>query len=475
MRNFTKQYINGEWIESTSGETIEVINPATEEVAGTIAKGNKEDVDKAVDAAENVYFEFRHSSVQERKELLDKIVQEYKNRKEDIIEAITDELGAPLDVSENVHYQMGLDHFEAARDALDNFEFEERRGDDLVVKEAIGVAGLITPWNFPTNQTSLKLSAAFAVGSPVVLKPSEETPFAAIILAEIFDKVGVPKGVFNLVNGDGQGVGNSLSEHPKVRMMSFTGSGPTGSSIMKKAADDFKKVSLELGGKSPYIILDDVDIDKAASAATGKVVTNTGQVCTAGTRTLVPESIKEDFLTAVKEKFSQVKVGDPRAEGTEVGPIISKKQFDQVQSYIDKGVEEGAELFYGGPGKPEGLDKGYFARPTIFNNVDNDMTIAREEIFGPVMSIITYNDVDEAIKIANDTEYGLAAYVYGEDQDTLHKVARSLEAGTVEINEAGRKPDLPFGGYKQSGIGREWGDYGIEEFLEVKSIAGYYK
>ncbi|PTE42934.1 aldehyde dehydrogenase family protein [Staphylococcus equorum] len=475
MRNFTKQYINGEWIESTSGETLEVINPATEEVAGTIAKGNKEDVDKAVDAAENVYLEFRHSSIEERRTLLDKIVQEYKNRKDDLIEAITDELGAPLSVSEKVHYQMGLDHFEAARDALDNFEFEERRGDDLVVKEAIGVSGLITPWNFPTNQTSLKLSAAFAAGSPVVLKPSEETPFAAIILAEIFDKVGVPKGVFNLVNGDGQGVGNPLSEHPKVRMMSFTGSGPTGSSIMKKAAEDFKKVSLELGGKSPYIILDDSDIDGAASAATGKVVNNTGQVCTAGTRTLVPASLKEEFLTAVKEKFSQVKVGDPREEGTQVGPIISKKQFDQVQSYIDKGIEEGAELFYGGPGKPEGLEKGYFARPTIFNNVDNNMTIAQEEIFGPVMSIITYNDLDEAIKIANDTKYGLAGYVYGKDKDTLHKVARSIEAGTVEINEAGRKSDLPFGGYKQSGIGREWGDYGIEEFLEVKSIAGYYK
>ena len=241
MRNFTKQYIDGEWVESASGETLDVINPATEEVAGTIAKGNKEDVDKAVEAADKVYLEFRQSSVAERKELLDKIVQEYKNRKDDIVDAITDELGAPLKVSENVHYQMGLNHFEAARDALDNFEFEERRGDDLVVKEAIGVAGLITPWNFPTNQTSLKLAAAFAAGSPVVLKPSEETPFAAIILAEIFDKVGVPKGVFNLVNGDGQGVGNPLSEHPKVRMMSFTGSGPTGASIMKKAAEDFKK------------------------------------------------------------------------------------------------------------------------------------------------------------------------------------------------------------------------------------------
>ncbi|MBN6204332.1 aldehyde dehydrogenase family protein [Staphylococcus saprophyticus] len=474
MRNFTKQYINGEWVESTSGETLEVINPATEEVAGTIAKGNKEDVEKAVEAADNVYLEFRHTSVKERQDLLDQIVQEYKNRKEDLIQAITDELGAPLSVAENVHYQMGLDHFEAARDALNDFQFEERRGDDLVVKEAIGVSGLITPWNFPTNQTSLKLAAAFAAGSPVVLKPSEETPFAAIILAEIFDKVGVPKGVFNLVNGDGQGVGNPLSEHPKVRMMSFTGSGPTGSSIMKKAAEDFKKVSLELGGKSPYIILDDADIDGAASAAANKVVFNTGQVCTAGTRTIVPASIKEDFLTAVKEKFSQVKVGNPREEGTQVGPIISKKQFDQVQAYIDKGIEEGAELLYGGPGKPEGLDKGYFARPTIFNNVDNSMTIAQEEIFGPVMSVITYNDLDEAIKIANDTKYGLAGYVYGSDKDTLHKVARSIEAGTVEINEAGRKPDLPFGGYKQSGIGREWGDYGIEEFLEVKSIAGYY-
>lgn len=475
MRNFTKQYINGEWVDSASGETIDVINPATEEVMGSVANGNEEDVNKAVEAADKVYLEFRHSSVEERRDLLDKIVKEYENRKDDIIQAITDELGSPLSVSENVHYQMGLNHFTAARDALDNFEFEEQRGDDLVVKEAIGVSGLVTPWNFPTNQTSLKLAAAFAAGSPVVLKPSEETPFAAIILAEIFDKVGVPKGVFNLVNGDGEGVGNPLSEHPKVRMMSFTGSGPTGSKIMEKAAKDFKKVSLELGGKSPYIVLDDADIKEAAKATTGKVVNNTGQVCTAGTRVLIPERIKEDFLTAVKEEFSQVKVGDPREDGTQVGPIISKKQFDQVQDYIDKGVNEGAELFYGGPGKPEGLDKGYFARPTIFINVDNHMTIAQEEIFGPVMSVITYNDLDEAIEIANDTKYGLAGYVIGKDQETLRKVARSVEAGTIEINEAGRKPDLPFGGYKQSGLGREWGDYGIEEFLEVKSIAGYFK
>ena len=475
MRNFTKQYINGEWIDSTSGETIEVVNPATEEVIGSIAKGNKEDVDKAVEAAENVYIDFRHSSVKERRDLLDKIVQEYKNRKDDIVAAIRDELGSPVTNAEKVHYQMGLDHFEAARDALDDFKFEERRGNDLVVKEAIGVAGLITPWNFPTNQTSLKLAAAFAAGSPVVLKPSEETPFAAIILAEIFDKVGVPKGVFNLVNGDGEGVGNPISEHPSIRIVSFTGSGGTGSKIMEKAAKDFKKVSLELGGKSPYIILEDADIEDAAAAAVKKVIGNTGQVCTAGTRTLVPESIKADFLTAVKEKISQIKVGDPTDASTQMGPIISKKQFDQVQSYIDKGIDEGAELFYGGPGKPEGLEKGYFARPTVFNNVDNKMTIAQEEIFGPVMSIISYNNLDEAIKIANDTKYGLASYVFGKDKEQLEKVARSMEAGTVEINEAGRKPDLPFGGYKQSGLGREWGDYGIEEFLEIKSIAGYYK
>lgn len=475
MRNFTKQYINGEWVESASNETIDVINPATEEVIGKIAKGNNEDVNKAVQAADDVYLSFRHSSVDERKALLDKIVAEYKNRKDDIVDAITDELGSPITVSENVHYQMGLNHFQAARDALDTFQFEEQRGDDLVVKEAIGVAGLVTPWNFPTNQTSLKLAAAFAAGSPVVLKPSEETPFAAIILAEIFDKVGVPKGVFNLVNGDGEGVGTPLSEHPKVRMMSFTGSGPTGAKIMEKAAHDFKKVSLELGGKSPYIVLDDVDIKEAAKATKGKVVNNTGQVCTAGTRILVPNSIKEEFLTALKEEFSQVVVGDPRNEDTEVGPIVSKKQFDTVQSYIDKGIAEGAELFYGGPGKPEGLDVGYFVRPTVFVNFDNQMTIAQEEIFGPVASVITYNDLDEAIRIANDTKYGLAGYVIGQDKDTLIKVARSIEAGTVEINEAGRKPDLPFGGYKQSGIGREWGDYGIDEFLEIKSIAGYYK
>ena len=475
MRQDVKQYINGEWVDSHSGQTLDVINPATEEVAGKIAAGNKEDVDDAVAAAKSVYLKFRNTSVEERKALLERIADEYENRKEDLIDAMTDELGSPIEKSESVHYQMGLNHFREASKAIDRIEFEERRGDDLVVKEGIGVAGLVTPWNFPTNQTSLKLAGAFAAGSPVVLKPSEETPFAAIILAEIFEKVGVPKGVFNLVNGDGEGVGNPLSEHPDVRMMSFTGSGPTGRKIMEKAAQDFKKVSLELGGKSPLVILDDVDVEKAAKGAVAKFVLNTGQVCTAATRTIIPESIKDEFIEAATKAINNVKVGNPREKGQDIGPVISKKQFDTVQSYIQKGIDEGATLAAGGVGKPEGLEKGYFIKPTLFTDVKNDMTIAQEEIFGPVGTIITYKDLDEAIEIANDTVYGLAAYVYGNDTDQVRKVARSIEAGTVELNDAGRKPDLPFGGYKQSGIGREWGDYGIEEFLEVKAIPGYFK
>ncbi|WP_422404783.1 aldehyde dehydrogenase family protein [Mammaliicoccus sp. JADD-157] len=475
MRQDVKQYINGEWIDSHSGKTLDVINPATEEVAGKIAAGNKEDVDDAVAAAKSVYVKFRNTSVEERKALLERIADEYENRKEDLIDAMTDELGSPIEKSESVHYQMGLNHFREASKAIDRIEFEERRGDDLVVKEGIGVAGLVTPWNFPTNQTSLKLAGAFAAGSPVVLKPSEETPFAAIILAEIFEKAGVPKGVFNLVNGDGEGVGDPLSEHPDVRMMSFTGSGPTGRKIMEKAAQDFKKVSLELGGKSPLVILDDVDVEKAAKGAVAKFVLNTGQVCTAATRTIIPESIKDEFIEAATKAINNVKVGNPREKGQDIGPVISKKQFDTVQSYIQKGIDEGATLAAGGVGKPEGLEKGYFIKPTLFTDVKNDMTIAQEEIFGPVGTIITYKDLDEAIEIANDTVYGLAAYVYGNDTDQVRKVARSIEAGTVELNDAGRKPDLPFGGYKQSGIGREWGDYGIEEFLEVKAIPGYFK
>ena len=474
MVNYNKQFINGEWINSTGSETIDVINPATEEVFATVASGSSEDVDKAVEAAHNVYLKFRNTPVQERKEMLERIADEYEKRKDDLIDTITNELGSPLSVSENSHYTAGLNHFRTAAKTLETFEFEEQREDALIVKESIGVAGLITPWNFPTNQTALKISAAFAAGSPVVLKPSEETPVTACILTEIFEAAGVPDGVFNLVNGNGENVGIPLSEHPDVRMMSFTGSGRAGQSIMEKSAADFKKVALELGGKSPFIVLDDADLDEAAASAVNRVVRNTGQVCTAGTRTLVPSDLKEQFLEKLKEKISAVKVGDPRSEGTEVGPLISKKQFDRVQSYIEKGQEEGAVLYHGGTGKPEGLDTGYFVKPTIFTNVDNSMTIAQEEIFGPVMSVITYEDLEDAIRIANDTIYGLAGYVVGKDKEKLQHVARSIEAGTIIINDCGGPNTLPFGGYKQSGIGREWGDYGLEEFLEVKSIKGYF-
>ncbi len=474
MKNYNKQFINGEWVNSTSSETIEVINPATEEVFATVASGNKEDVDKAVAAANSVYLEFRHTPVKERQAMLERIADEYEKRKDDLIDTITNELGSPLKVSDQSHFSAGLNHFRTAAKTLDTFEFEEQREDALIVKESIGVAGLITPWNFPTNQTALKLSAALAAGSPVVLKPSEETPVTACILAEIFEAAEVPKGVFNLVNGDGENVGIPLSEHPEVRMMSFTGSGRAGQSIMEKSAADFKKVALELGGKSPLIVLDDADLDEAAESAVNRVVRNTGQVCTAGTRTLIPENMKDDFLEKLKEKISAVKVGDPREDGIEVGPLISKKQFDRVQGYIEKGQEEGATLYYGGTGKPDGLEKGYFVKPTIFTDVDNGMTIAQEEIFGPVMSVITYGDLDEAIRIANDTVYGLAGYVVGKDKDKLQKVARSIEAGTISINDCTGPQTLPFGGYKQSGIGREWGDYGLEEFLEVKSIKGYF-
>lgn len=473
MYNRAKQYINGEWVASTSGKSQDVINPSTEEVLGQIAKGTREDVDKAVEAAHAVYLEFRNTPVETRKEMLQNILDEYKKRKDDLIEAMTDELGAPLQLSEKTHYQAGINHFEGAIEGLDKIEFEERRGEGLILKEAVGVSGLITPWNFPTNQTCLKLAAAFAAGCPVVLKPSSETPFAAIILAEIFEAAGVPKGYFNLVTGSGSEVGDAISSHPKIRKVSFTGSGDAGKMIMKNAADDFKKISLELGGKSALIILDDADVEEAAESALNKIMNNSGQVCTAASRTLIPEGMKDDFEAAILNKVKDFTVGNPREEGIRVGPLVSKDQFDTVQGYILKGQDE-AKLLAGGLGKPDGLYKGYFVKPTVFTDVTNDMTIAQEEIFGPVMSILTYKDLDEAIEIANDTVYGLSGYVIGNDKEVIRDLARKMEAGVVTLNDGARTNDLPFGGYKHSGIGREWGDFGINEYLEVKSIPGYF-
>ncbi|WP_430787937.1 aldehyde dehydrogenase family protein [Virgibacillus flavescens] len=471
MRNELKHYINGEWIESTGNETEEVINPATEEVIGKISMGTKEDLDKAVAAAKAAFPSFSQTSKEERIDMLERIVTEYEKRKDDLIETMTDELGSPLKISEKVHYNMGYAHFSEAAKALKDFSFTEERGNHTIVKESVGVSGLITPWNFPTNQTSTKIASAFAAGSPVVLKPSELTPYAAIILAEIFDAAGVPKGVFNLVNGSGSVIGDGISSHPDIDFVSFTGSVGTGQKIMENAAKTIKNFALELGGKSPLVVLEDADMEKAAKAAVNHIAMNTGQVCSAATRILVPSNKKDEFVEAVKNVLPNFPVGNPR-EKSFIGPLVAKKQWDTVQSYIEKGIKEGATLVAGGAGKPEGLEKGFYAKPTVFADVKNSMVIAQEEIFGPVMSIITYETIDEAIEISNDTVYGLAGYVIGNDKETLRKVATSIQAGRITVNNAGPDFSAPFGGYKQSGIGREWGDFGIEEYLETKSILG---
>ncbi|WP_102336304.1 aldehyde dehydrogenase family protein [Salimicrobium jeotgali] len=472
MKRYLKHYINGEWVESTGSETTEVINPATEEAFGEISLGTKEDLDKAVQAARDAFPHFSQMPKEERVKMLEDIAEEYNNRKDDIIDTITEELGSPVEVSEKVHFMMGYNHFAQAAESLKDFPFIEEYEGHTRMKEASGVSGLITPWNFPTNQTSTKIASAFAAGSPVILKPAEQTPFAAFILTEIFDKVGVPKGVFNLVNGTGEVIGDGISSHEDIDFVSFTGSGATGEKIMKNAAENITNIALELGGKSPLIVLDDADVEDAARTALTHITNNTGQVCSAATRTLIPSSMKEEFEQAIKDVLPEFKVGDPH-EGNHMGPIVSEKQWDTVQSYMEKGTEEGATLLVGGPGKPEGLEQGYYAKPTVFTEVDNDMVIAREEIFGPVMCVLTYDSLDEAIEIANDTEYGLAGYVYGKDEEKLRKASAGIRAGRVKVNDTKADFAAPFGGYKHSGIGREWGDHGIEEYLEVKTILGY--
>ncbi len=472
MRDYLKHYINGEWVESTGSETMEVINPATEEVMGHISMGTEEDLDRAVKAARDAFPSFSQTSKEYRVELLEKIADEYEKRKDELIEVMTEELGSPKSISKNVHYMMGYSHFKQAAKELKEYSFTEKRNNSTILKQTIGVSGLITPWNFPTNQTSTKIASAFAAGSPVVLKPAELTPYAAIMLAEIFEAAGLPKGVFNLVNGTGEVIGNGISSHPDIDFVSFTGSGAVGQKVMENAAKTIKKVALELGGKSPLVVLEDSDVKKAAKIAVSHIAMNTGQVCTAATRILVPKSMKSEFEEAVKNVLPEFPVGDPQDKNSFTGPLVSKKQWDRVQGYIEKGTEEGATLLTGGTGKPEGLDKGYFVKPTVFTDVKNDMVIAQEEIFGPVMSIITYETVDEAIEIANDTLYGLAGYVVGEDPETLQKVATSIRAGQITVNKAKTDFSAPFGGFKQSGIGREWGDFGIEEYLEPKAVMG---
>tara|TARA_B100001250_G_scaffold112504_1_gene95101 strand:- start:3167 stop:4597 length:1431 start_codon:yes stop_codon:yes gene_type:complete len=474
MKSCKQFYINGEWVDPAEGtNSFEVINPANEEVIGEIALGSAKDVDNAVSAAQEAFKTFSTTSVEERLGLLGKIVEVYQSKYDEVAETISKEMGAPLSLSKAAQAATGLGHFAQTIEILQDFDWEETKGRNIIRKEPIGVVGMITPWNWPINQISCKVAPALAAGCTMVLKPTEIAPLNAILFAEIMDEAGVPAGVFNLVNGDGPTVGEAMSSHPGIDMMSFTGSTRAGISVAKGAADTVKRVSQELGGKSANIILDDADFESAITGGAKHCFNNSGQSCNAPTRMLVPESRHDEAKEIAKKAAESTKVGDPFAEDTGIGPVVSEVQFNKIQGLIEKGIEEGAELIAGGPGKPEGLNAGYYVRPTVFANVNNDMTIAREEIFGPVLSILPYKDEDEALEIANDTEYGLYGYVSSGDIERAKSVANRIRSGSVAINGASADFTAPFGGYKQSGNGREWGPLGFEEFLEVKAVIGY--
>ena len=472
MAHRTQFYINGEWVDPQSGERLDVVNPATEQVIGEVALGGVEDVDRAVAAAVAAFETYSQTTREERVELLSRIVDVYKNRIPEVARAISEEMGAPMGLAMAAQAPAGLGHFLSTLSVLKRFEFEEDFGSSRVIREPAGVCGLITPWNWPINQIACKVAPALAAGCTMVLKPSEVAPFNAILFAEILDEAGVPAGVFNLVNGDGPTVGVAISSHPDVDMVSFTGSTRAGIEVARNAAPTVKRVAQELGGKSANIILDDTDFSAAISRDVFGVCTNSGQSCNAPTRMLVPNARMDEAAAIAKAAAAQVKVGDPSDTGTTIGPVVSAVQFEKIQALIEKGIEEGATLECGGVGRPDGLNAGYYVKPTVFSHVTNDMTIAREEIFGPVLSLIGYEDDDDAVRIANDTSYGLSGYVSGQS-DRARNVARRIRTGNVHLNGAPVDNKAPFGGYKQSGNGREWGRYGFEEFLETKAIMGY--
>ena len=473
MREMLKFYIDGEWVDPVTANPVDVINPATEEPCGRISLGSAADVDLAVAAANRAAAGYAATTREQRIELLESVLAEFAKRHDDIAEAIMDEMGAPWGLAKGAQAGSGPQHIKATIRALKTFEFEETNRTTLIVKEPIGVCALITPWNWPVNQVACKVAPALAAGCTMVLKPSEIAPFDAMIFAEVLDAAGVPAGVFNLVNGDGPGVGTALSQHPDVAMVSFTGSTRAGIAVAQNAAPTVKRIAQELGGKSANILLDDADFGKAVREGAQECFDNTGQSCNAPTRMLVPRDRMEEAASIAAEVATRIRVGDPRTEGIEVGPLVSGQQWTKVQDLIQKGIDEGATLAAGGTGHPEGLKKGWYARPTVFANVSNDMIIAREEIFGPVLSIIPYDDEDEAVEIANDTPYGLSGYVSSGNLDRARRVAARLRTGMVHINGANLDSMAPFGGYKHSGNGREWGPHGIGEFLEVKSIYGF--
>ena len=468
---YNKFFINGEWVEPDR-PTLEVINPANEEPFATISMGTAADVDGAAKAAKAAFASWSISSIETRKNVLGNIIAGLKGRSEEMAVAISTEMGAPMGLSKTAQVGSGMGHFMTALKILEDFEFEEIRGSTRIVKESAGVCGFITPWNWPLNQIACKVAPAIAAGCTMVLKPSEIAPVSAYILAEVIAESGLPAGVFNLVNGDGPAVGSAISAHPDIDLVSFTGSTRAGREVARDAADGIKRVTQELGGKSANIILEDVaDFARAVGGGVASCFGNSGQSCNAPTRMLVPAARMAEAIEVAKVAAAKAIVGDPQDDTTKLGPVVSEMQYTKIQGLIAKGVEEGAELIAGGTGRPEGLDKGYYVQPTVFANVTNDMTIAREEIFGPVLSIIAYQDEEDAVRIANDTDYGLSGYVSGEASHA-QAVALKLRTGNVHINGAGPDFAAPFGGYKQSGNGREWGIEGFEEFLETKAIMG---
>ncbi len=473
MKEYLQFYINGEWVDPATPRTLDVENPATEEPFAKISLGSHADVDKAVAAAKAAFPEFAATSVEYRAGLLDKIAAGYQARMGEIAENISDQMGAPMWLANAAQAPVGLGHYATMAQILRNYDFEEEKDGFYLRKEPIGVCGFITPWNWPANQIACKVAPAIAAGCTMVLKPSEIAPLDAMIVAEILHEAGVPKGVFNLVNGDGPTVGAYMSGHPDIDMMSFTGSTRAGVLVAQAAAPTVKRVSQELGGKSPNIVLPDADMKKAVGGGVMSMMMNSGQSCNAPSRMFIPREKHDEAVAIAKATAESVKVQMPReADKGAIGPISNANQYQKVQDLIQKGIEEGATLVAGGPGRPEGLNRGYFARPTVFADVTNEMTIAREEIFGPVLVMIDYESEEQAIEMANDTEYGLSGYVQSENLDHARAVAAKIRAGQVVVNGAGPDMNAPFGGYKQSGNGREWGSHGLEEFLEVKAVLG---
>tara|TARA_Y100000590_G_scaffold420267_1_gene522804 strand:+ start:4512 stop:5948 length:1437 start_codon:yes stop_codon:yes gene_type:complete len=476
MKDKKNFYIDGKWIIPNSKEEIKVIDPATEEDCAVITLGNKKDIDHAVSSAKKAYNSWAFSKKDERIKLLEKLYENYKKRWADIADAITIEMGAPKDFATKLQAGTGAAHLKSFIKYLKNFEFEKSLGDHApnqrLIYEPKGVCALITPWNWPMNQVCLKVMPALASGCTMVLKPSELAPLSSMILAELIDETKFPPGVFNLVNGDGATTGDALTSHPDINMISFTGSTRAGALISQNAAKDFKRISLELGGKGANIIFKDADPEAIERGAL-RCFRNSGQSCNAPTRMLVEKSMYNEAIQRLKKYTENFEVGDPKKEGEHIGPVISETQYKKIQSLIKKGIDEGAKLVAGGPGKPKGLDKGYFVKPTVFADVNNNMEIARTEIFGPVLSVMPFETEEEAIKIANDTPYGLTNYIQTQDKEKVKRVARKLRSGMVDVNGAGIAVDAPFGGFKHSGIGREAGEHGLEEFLEVKSVGGW--